>query len=190
MKKLIILGHPAQDSFCKSIAETYLGTAKKMGQEIELLNLASLKFDPTLHEGYKKVQTFEPDLEHAKNLISWADHLIWIYPNWWGTMPALLKGFIDRVFIPGFAFKYRQNSNLWDKLLTGKSAHIYVTMDSPPWYYKWLTKMPGHNQMKRAILQFCGISPIKITNFGPIKTSSDNQRNKWLISVEVDAARN
>lgn len=190
MKKLIILGHPAQDSFCKSIADTYFGTAKEIGHEVELLNLASLKFDPILHEGYKLIQPFEPDLEHAKNLISWADHLVWIYPNWWGAMPALQKGFIDRIFIPGFAFKYRQNSNLWDKLLTGKSAHIYVTMDSPPWYYKWFTKMPGHNQMKHAILQFCGISPIKITNFGPVKTSSDIQKNKWLKSVEVDAARN
>lgn len=190
MKKLIILGHPAQESFCKSIAETYLATAKQMGQEVELLNLALLKFDPILHEGYKRVQELEPDLEHAKHLISWADHLVWVYPNWWGAMPALMKGFIDRVFIPGYAFKYRQNSSLWDKLLTGKSAHLYVTMDSPPWYYNWVTKMPGHNQMKRAILEFCGISPIKITNFGPLKGSSDSQRKKWLRLVAADAARN
>ena len=156
---------------------------------MKLINLEELAFDPILHEGYNVIQPLEPDLINAQNSILWAEHIVWIYPNWWGAMPALLKGFIDRVFIPGFAFKYRDNSNLWDKLLGGKSAQLYVTMDSPPWYYRWFTKMPGHKQMKLAILNFCGISPVKISSFGPVKSASDIQIEKWLRAVRHDAAQ-
>ncbi len=188
-KILIILGHPAKDSFCKSIANEYREAASSAGHEVKLINLAELAFDPILHEGYNVIQPLEPDLINAQNSILWAEHIVWIYPNWWGAMPALLKGFIDRVFIPGFAFKYRDNSNLWDKLLGGKSAQLYVTMDSPPWYYRWFTKMPGHKQMKLAILNFCGISPVKISSFGPVKSASDIQIEKWLRAVRHDAAQ-
>jgi putative NADPH-quinone reductase len=95
-------------------------------------------------------------------------------------MPALLKGFIDRIFLPGFAFEYREGSVFWDRLLVGRSAHLLVTMDSPPWYYRWVVRMPGHNQMKRAILEFSGIKPVTISNFGPVKSSTLQQREKWL----------
>lgn len=191
MKKkiLIILGHPAKESFCKSIANEYQKSASNAGHEVKLINLAELTFDPILHEGYNVIQPLEPDLINAQNAILQAAHIIWVYPNWWGAMPALLKGFIDRVFIPGFAFKYKDNSNLCDKLLSGKSAHLYVTMDSPPWYYRWFIKMPGHIQMKRAILDFCGISQTKISNFGPVKLTTDKQREKWLNIVRNDASK-
>ncbi len=95
-------------------------------------------------------------------------------------MPALLKGFIDRTFLPNFAFKYRKNSALWDKLLAGRSARLLVTMDSPPWYFKWINHMPNHYQMKKTILGFCGIKPVNISNFGSIKAASDKQKQRWL----------
>jgi len=95
-------------------------------------------------------------------------------------MPALMKGFFDRVFLPGFAFKYRENSALWDKLLTGRTAHLMVTMDTPPWYYRWIYHKPGHNEMKRTILGFCGIKTTKLTEFGPVKGSSPQKREKWI----------
>jgi len=106
------------------------------------------------------------------------------YPTWWGTLPALLKGFIDRIFLPGFAFKYRKGSVRWDRLLTGKSARLIVTMDSPPWYYRWISHMPGHNQMKRTILEFSGIKPVTITSFGSVRASNKTQRDKWIASAK------
>jgi NAD(P)H dehydrogenase (quinone) len=121
--------------------------------------------------------------------ISWAQHLVFVYPIWWGAMPALLKGFIDRVFLPGFAFKYRSGSPLWDRLLAGRSAHLFVTMDSPPWYFRWVYRMPGHQQMKRTILEFSGIRPVAITSFGPVRGSSVRQREKWLERVKASARR-
>ena len=95
-------------------------------------------------------------------------------------MPALMKGFFDRVLLPGFAFKYRKDSPLWDKLLSGRTAHLMVTMDTPPWYYRWIYHRPGHNEMKRTILGFCGIKVVKISEFALIKGSSRQQREKWV----------
>jgi len=95
-------------------------------------------------------------------------------------MPALLKGFIDRVFLPSFAFKFRESSYSWDRLLSGRSAHLLVTMNAPPWYFRWVYRMPGHNQMKRTILEFSGIKPVTITSFGPINGSTQQKREIWL----------
>jgi putative NADPH-quinone reductase len=98
-------------------------------------------------------------------------------------MPALMKGFFDRVFLPGFAFKYR-GSSLPDKLLSGRTAQLMVTMDTPPWFYRWIYRMPGHNQMKRSILEFCGIKVLKISEFGPVKGSNQKQREKWIAKAK------
>jgi putative NADPH-quinone reductase len=91
-----------------------------------------------------------------------------------------MKGFLDRVFTPGFAFEYRDDSPLWDKLLAGRTAHLMVTMDTPSWFYRWVFHRPGHNQMKRTILGFCGIKVVKISEFSPVKGSSRQQREQWI----------
>jgi len=186
---LVVLGHSAADSLCGALAETYAATAHAAGHQVHLLKLGELAFDPVLHEGYTKIQPLEPDLLSAQQDILWAQHLVFVYPTWWGALPALLKGFIDRVFLPGFAFKYRENSAWWDRLLVGRSAHLIVTMDSPPWYYRWISRMPGHHQMKKTILEYCGIKPVRITSFGPIRNSTDRQREQWLASVKRLAAQ-
>ncbi len=179
-KITVILGHPDSDSFCAALANAYCEAAQMAGHELRYHALGSLHFDPVLHKGYKGIQALEPDLETVKDSIVWADHLVFVYPIWWGAMPALLKGFIDRVFLPGFAFRYRKNSPLWDRLLAGRSAHLLVTMDTPPWYFRWVYKMPGHHQMKKTILEFSGIKPVKILSLGPVRTASPVQRKKWL----------
>ena len=182
MKKniLVILGHPDKNSFCDSLAKTYIDSAKVSGSEVRQLQLGELKFDPILWNGYNKIQELEPDLVKAQELIKWSNHIVFVYPNWWGAMPALMKGFFDRVFLPGFAFKYREDSQFWDKLLSGRTAHLIVTMDTPPWYYRWIYHRPGHNEMKRTILGFCGIKVVKISEFAPIKDSSQQQKKKWI----------
>lgn len=185
MKKiLLVLGHPRKESLCDALADAYLAGAKEGGHTIESIHLGSLDFDPILWNGYEGSQALEPDLEKAQKQIAWADHLVFVYPTWWGALPALLKGFIDRVFLPGFAFRYREGSIRWDRLLTGKSAHLIVTMDSPPWYYRWISRMPGHNQMKRTIFEFSGIKPVKVTSFGSVKASNQTQRTKWLTAAK------
>lgn len=186
---LVLLGHPHNDSFCGAIAHAYMESAKAAGHDVRLIAVGDLSFDPVLRMGYASSQPLEPDLAAGQAAISWAQHLVFVYPIWWGAMPALLKGFIDRVFLPGFAFKYRSGSPLWDRLLAGRSAHLFVTMDSPPWYFRWVYRMPGHQQMKRTILEFSGIKPVAITSFGPVRGSSVRQREKWLERVKASARR-
>ncbi len=182
---LVILGHPTNDSFCGALANSYVEGAKAAGNEVQLIFLGNLSFDPVLHKGYAMIQELEPDLVTAQTAITWAQHIVFVYPIWWGAMPALLKGFFDRVFLPGFAFKYRDGSVFWDRLLSGRSAHLLVTMDTPPWYFRWVYRMPGHNQMKRTILEFSGIKPVTISSFGPIKDSSQQKREKWLAQASA-----
>ena len=182
MKKkiLVFLGHPDKNSFCGSLAKAYVDGTKNDKVEVRELQLGELKFDPVLWQGYKKIQELELDLKRTQELIKWSNHIVFIYPNWWGTMPALMKGFFDRALLPGFAFKYRENSLFWDKLLSGRTAHLIVTMDTPPWYYRLIYKRPGHNEMKKVILGFCGIRVTKITNIGPIKIANQKKIAKWL----------
>ena len=180
---VVLLGHPDASSYCGSLATAYAQAAQEAGHNVRLFKLGDIAFEPTLHHGYNKRQELEPGLVEIQEAITWAKHLVFIYPIWWGSMPSLLKGFFDRVFLPGFAFKYRDSSQFWDKLLTGRSAHAIVTMDTPPWYFRLIYKMPGHNQIKKTILEFCGIKPVKITSFGPVRFASQVQRDKWLQQV-------
>lgn len=176
----VILGHPDSTSLCGALARTYAEGARAAGASVREINLGDLTFDPVLRHGYREAQALEPDLVAAQETISWADTLVFVYPTWWGSVPAVLKGFVDRTFLPGFAFKYRENSSLWDRLLTGRTARLLVTMDSPPWYYRWVVRQPGHQMMRRAILGFSGVKPVRTTAFGPVRRSSDQARDQWL----------
>lgn len=180
MRTLIILGHPDKNSFCTCLADSYEKGAKEKGGDVKRINLSDLRFDPILRNGYKKVQNLEPDLVEAQQLIKWANHLVFVFPVWWSSPPALLKGFIERVFLPGYAFKYRENSLKWDKLLVGRSARLIVTSDAP---VAWLYLMYFHptiNMMKKAILEFCGVGPVSVTSFGMIKNANEKKRNLLL----------
>jgi putative NADPH-quinone reductase len=182
-KILVIMAHPGSNSLTQALAEEYQRGAIKSGAEARYLSLSELDFDPVLKEGYRGKQPMEPDLTKAQKDILWAQHLVFVYPIWWGAMPALLKGFIDRIFLPGFAFKYRKDSVWWDKLLAGRSARLITLMDTPPWYFRWVYRMPGHNQMKRTILEFCGVKPVRISSFGPVRGADEKQRENWLRKV-------
>lgn len=186
MKKILIInGHPNKDSYCSALAEAYKEGALTQHAEIKEIRISELNFEPNLKFGYRKRIELEPDLLEAQEKIKWADHLVWVHPVWWGGLPAILKGFIDRVFLPGFAFQYRDNSVWWDKLLTGKTAHIITTLDQPGWYYALVYGKPSTNQLKKSTLTFCGIKPVKVTYVGIIKNSSDEQRAKWLLKIRA-----
>jgi putative NADPH-quinone reductase len=177
---LVILGHPSHRSFCGALADSYIEAAQQAGHEVRQLRLGELAFDPVLHEGYQQIQPLESDLLQAQADVLWAEHLTLVYPIWWGGTPALLKGFFDRVFLPGFAFKYRPGKAFPEKLLKGRSAHLLVTMDTPPWYYRWVYRMPGLHQVRKTTLEFCGIRPLQTLTFGPLLDASEPRRHTWL----------
>jgi len=184
MKKIVIInGHPNGDSFNFALVKAYIDGAKQSGAEIRAITIANLDFNPNLHFGYSKRLDLEPDLVEAWEMILWADHLVWVHPVWWGGLPAITKGFIDRLFLPGMAFKYRPDSVFWDRLLKGKTAHIITTMDQPGWYYHLVYGRPSVNQLKKSTLQFCGVSPVKVTYIGIVKTSDEKLRKTWIEKV-------
>ncbi len=186
MKKILIInGHPDKKSFNFGLSEAYKTGALRSGAKVEEINICDLIFNPNLQYGYREPTELESDLIESQKLIKWADHLVWVYPVWWGSVPAIMKGFIDRVFIPGFAFKKRDNSPWWDRYLKGKSARLVCTMDQPSWYYKFIYKSPSHNAMKRATMKFVGVKKVKITAIGPIRMSTQRFRSDWLSKVEA-----
>ena len=180
MRTLIILGHPNKNSFCAHLADAYEKGAREKESDVIRINLIDLKFDPILRNGYTRIQTLEPDLVEAQRLIKWANHLVFVFPVWWSSPPALMKGFIDRVFLPGFAFKYRENSSMWDKLLLGRSSRMIITSDAPVFWLYLAYFHPAINMMKKAVLEFCGITPVSITSFGSIKNSDEKKRKILL----------
>jgi putative NADPH-quinone reductase len=186
MKKvLIIQGHPDRESYCRALSMAYKVGALNAGAEVQEIIVSDLKFNPNLEFGYRKRTELEPDLLAAQEKIKWAEHLVIIYPLWWGGMPALLKGFFDRTFLPGFAFQKRENSVWWDKYLIGKSARIITTMDQPAWYHWLIYGEPAQKALKKMILVFCGIKPVKTTSIGPIRFSKDEFRKKYLEKVKA-----
>ena len=177
---LVVLGQPDGKSYGGALADAYCSGARAGGAEVREIRLGELGFNPVPVPGQLRPGELEPDLVKAQEAIKWAEHLVFVYPIWWGTIPALLKGFFERVLTPGFAMNFREDSPWWDKLLTGRSARLIVTLNTPPWIYRWILGRPGHTTMKRTILGFCGVRPISITEVGPIKNSSSEKRARWL----------
>jgi len=191
MKKILIInGHPDADSFCSALVDAYRMGAAESGSACKVLSLADLSFNTNLAFGYRKRTEWEPDLQEAWELIQWAEHLVWIFPTWWGAWPAVMKGFIDRLFLPGKTFQKRENSLWWDKLLKGKTARIITTMDQPAWYYRLVYKAPSIVSLKKCTLQFCGVGPVRVTAIGPVRLSSVKYREKWLKRIERLGGKN
>src|SRR4051812_41187671 len=182
MKVLIINGHPRRESFADAIMHAYLSGVPE-GVSVEKLILAELDFDVNVTTRSPKAQFHEPGILRGQELITWAEHIVFIYPTWWGTMPALLKGFIDRVFTSGFAFEETEAGIGYEPLLRGKTAEILTTMDTPALVYQLIYRAPGHNAMRRAILEFCGLIVTWISAFGPVKKSDQYKREAWLIKA-------
>ena len=179
MKILVINGYPYKEKTGSALQKAYMEGAEKAGHIVHSINISDLNFSYNLPQGYHQLPEPEEDIRLAWKLISEADHLVFFYPNWWGTYPAMLKGFIDRVFIPGFAFKYA-NGGSRKKLLSGKSARIIVTMDQPAWYYRYVIGAAGSKALKKAVLTFCGITPVRVHLIGNIRKLSDIKLKKLL----------
>lgn len=184
MRKILVIdAHPNEDSLCFSLAESYIKGAKQKGYEVKKLRLADLQFNPNLHYGYQKRTDLESDLLDTLELLRWADHLVWIHPVWWSGLPAVAKGFIDRLFLPGLTYETIPNSIRIKGLLSSRTAEIIATLDQPTWYYRWFSKAPSEYQLKQS-LKLCGIKTTKVKYIGIVKDSTEAQRKKWLQEIE------
>jgi NAD(P)H dehydrogenase (quinone) len=183
MKIYILLGHPDNESFNSRIAAAYYKAAKENGHEVRLQRIGDMAFDPVLWKGYKANQELEPDLKQAQENILWCEKWVIVYPVWWGSVPAILKGFFDRALYKGFAFRYHAGDPFWDKLLKGRCAEIISTCDSPWWWIWWQYRNSDINTVKKAILEFCGISPVKVTRIAGLRYLNDAAREEQIKKV-------
>ncbi len=176
---LVIEAHPDPASFGAALAQAYAAGASAAGATLETLTLAALRFDPILRAGHAGAQALEPALLQAQEAIQRADHLVFQLPVWWGSMPAVLKGFIDRVFLPGWAFQH-EGGALPRGLLAGRSARVLATMDSPWWWYWLKHSRAAHRALIQATLHYVGIQRVAQTTLYKVRELSAPQREAWL----------
>lgn len=188
MRVLVILGHPRGRSLCGALARAFADGARGAGADVRQIALGDLRFDPDVRAPSPRDQALEDDLARAQAAIAWADHLVFVFPTWWGAMPARLKGFLDRVLTPGFAFAEREGGG-YEALLRGKSAHLWTTMDTPPWVYRAVYRAPGVRALAAATLGFCGVWPVRVDLIGPVKGASAARRERWVARASASGAR-
>ncbi len=178
----ILVGHPDADTSVGALATAYQEGAEETGHVVRRMNIGELSFDPILHKGYKVIQELEPDLVSVQENMKWADHIVILYPNWWCTMPALLKGMFDRMWLPGFAFNFEKDkegkrTGKVLKLLKGKTARVVVTTGTHPLIIR-LRDGDFTNEIERGILGFSGLS-VKTSTIGPCDHASEKKQEGW-----------
>jgi len=181
----VIQGHPDANArhFCHALADEYAKGAEDGGHDVMRIDVAKLSF-PLLRTKHEFEHESPPDdIRVAQEAVTWADHLVIIYPLWLGAMPALLKGFFEQLLRPGFAFAYQSGGQFPKKKLSGKSARVVVTMGMPALAYRLIFRAHGLKVLTRNILGFCGIGPVRATIIGTIDGMTERQRDGWLDEV-------
>lgn len=189
MRILIIQGHPdaAGERFNAAIAEAYARGAQAAGHEVRRLSVAALDFPLLRSRADWEQGEAPPDIRRAQDDLRWAEHLLLVFPLWLGDMPALLKGFLEQALRPGFAVDAGRSP--LRQPLRGRSARLIVTMGMPGLLYRLWYGAPAVKGLRRNILQFCGIRPVRTTLFGLVEMNARGRRERFLARVERWGAR-
>ncbi len=187
MKKyLIVYAHPNPQSFSHSLMEKIKRTLQQKGNEVQVRDLYAMNFNPVLgpkdFEKLMKGQTLE-DVAQEQKLIKEADEIVMIYPVWWASMPAILKGYIDRVFSYGFAYKKDEKGIIG--LLASKQVTLINTHGAPFAYYQQIGMHDAFNKtVDMGIFSFCGVKVRDHKYFGEVPSVDKETREKWLNEIE------
>lgn len=193
MKALVVVGHPAPGSFCRALAERIRETWEAAGCEVRFHDLAEEGFDPRLTAAEARGQsTSDPlVLRHIAELRD-SDLLAVVHPNCWGAPPAIVKGWIDRVFAPDVAYGFAKGVDQGDVpvgLLTIKAALIVNTGNTPPQREREAFGDPLERMWRDCILRYCGVRHVMRALFGVVATSADDERRRWLAEVATLASK-
>ena len=182
----IIDGHPDPDGarFCHALANAYAEGAAEAGHSVRRLTLAQIDVPILRSKQDWETGAPSPSIRECQEAIGWAEHLIIIYPLWLGSMPALLKAFLEQTFRPGFAIEVERNK-LSPGLLKHKSARIVLSMGMPALAYRWFFLAHSLKSLERNILRFSGIGPIRETLIGSVEELGPAGREKWLATVRA-----
>jgi putative NADPH-quinone reductase len=183
----IIQGHPDPRGarLCHALAAAYEEGALEAGHEVRTIDVAKLEF-PLLRTQEEWAKAAPPrSIRQAQESVSWAQHLVIVYPLWLGTQPALLKGFLEQLLRPGFATSPVEGGTQWRRLLTGRSARIVLTMGMPAFIYRWYFGAHSLKSLERNVLRFCGIAPVRETLIGTVEAASPARRARWLAELRA-----
>lgn len=180
----IIQGHPdnKREHFGHALARAYADGAEAAGKEVRTIAIGEIDVPLLRSSDEWRNEPAPPQIAEAQEAILWASHLVIVYPLWLGTMPAMLKAFLEQVMRPGFAFPADRQVSPWAGALKGRSARIIVTMGMPAAFYSWVYRAHSLKVLKRNILQFVGIGPVRSTIIGMVE-ASDARRQKWLATI-------
>lgn len=177
MKRRIVIlqGHPdaGERHFGHALADAYAEAAIAEGHEVRQVEIARLDF-PVLRTRSEWEGKPPPGLLDVQAAIAWAEHIVLIFPLWLGTMPALVKAFLEQVLRPGFAIE--TSNGRWAKKLKGRSARLVVTMGMPALFYRCFFFSHGMRGLERSILKFCGIRPVRETFIGLVECGDKHRR--------------
>ena len=181
----IIQGHPdpAGGHFVHALAEAYELSAREAGNEVRRIDVARLGF-PLLRNAQEWEGKAPESVGAAQQALAWAGHLVILYPLWLGDVPAVLKGFFEQALRPGFAIGKAAAGRMPKRLLAGKSARIVVTMGMPALFYRAYYRSHSVKSLKRNVLEFCGISPVRTTLIGMVEGSA-GARGDWLMKLSA-----
>jgi len=185
---LVLSANPKTTSLTQHLAAEYVNTIDGQS-DVQFFELHDMQFDPNLHAAHNDEQPLEDDLIRFQQALTWCDHFVIVTPIWWGSMPAKLKGLIDRTFLPGFAFKYVKGKAFPKQLLKGRSARVICLMDTPPWYYRLVQRSPIVKELGKPTLEFVGFKISGYSFFGPVLHSSQEQQPTWRNKVAALATQ-
>ena len=179
---LLISGHPQSGShrLNHALLEAYAQGAQDAGHEIRRIDVAALDFPLLRSQEEWEHGALPPALEPAQQDIAWAQHLVFFFPLWLGDMPALLKGFLEQVARPGFAFHRDADNPFGQKALGGRSARVVVTMAMPALVYRLYFHAHSVKSLEKNILGFVGISPIRVTLIGLVDSLGEKGVQGWV----------
>ncbi|MEL7049450.1 MAG: NAD(P)H-dependent oxidoreductase [Pseudomonadota bacterium] len=183
----VINGHPdpSSERLCHALATAYIDGAAGAGHEVRRIDVGDLSFPLILTKQDFEGPVESSDISEAQTTIAWANHVVLVYPIWLGTMPALLKGFLEQVFRPKFAFEPKQEQESWPiGGLTGRSARVVVTMGMPGLIYKWYFGAHSLKSLEQNILKFSGLGPVRESIYGMVDAASDARRARWLADMK------
>jgi putative NADPH-quinone reductase len=185
MKVTVLQGHPdgAHRHLCHALADAYCAGARRAGHDVRVVAIGSIEFPLLRSKAEFDGGALPAELRSAQEAIAWADHLLLVYPLWLGGMPAIVKGFLEQVMRPGFAYELG-GAKPWTGLLRGKTARVVVTMGMPATVYRWYFGAHSLKSLRRNILSFVGIKPVRATLLGLVEAASEKRRSGWLAKLE------
>lgn len=169
VKRILILqGHPdpAGGHLCHALAQAYAEGARDAGHAVQIIDIAQLDFPLLRSQADWESGSLPVALGPAQQAIQWAQHVVLFFPLWMGDMPALVKGFLEQVARPGFAFRKSDDEPFAPKRLAGRSARLVVTMGMPALIYRFYFRAHSIKSLERNVLGFVGLAPVHETLVG------------------------